>query len=698
MPPGIELALSGRQAILKYEHARPAYRQKLLNAVAELTREQRTQTTEPKAIVANRMRPAYWAIAAFALIATGLVFFLYMTSGKPGDARRAEPLPLLVANFKNETGQAVFDGVFEEALKIAMEGAPFITSYPRQDARRVLTELHHDDTLTHDAARLVAVHEGLELVLAGSVRRKDGEYELRIDALDPVSGDTRVSSAQSAATPLDALNVIASMAVTLRRALGDTSKRQTDLEEIFTSSSMEAVSEFAKAQALAADWKHQEAVVHYERAVALDANFGRAYGGWAYSSFVLGQVEQSKALWEKCLPLIGAMTERERLRTLGVYYMTISGNVDKAIESYLTLIKQYPADAAALNNLAVAYFSIGKFNEARDAGARLLEIFPDNLLFLSNFALYNMYIADMEKAAHYAQRTLTEDPKYYVAYLPLAMQALLQTNYGEATQLYTKMAALGEQGASLAASGLGDIALGRGDLPGAIETLKAAAAADTASGNHAGANTKRLWLAHAQLASGSAEQASKTLSELSATAGTSDRDEVERAELLIAMGDRSAAAAAADRLAAEVPGTSRAFGALIRAELALADGDQLAAIDQLQKSIAFQDNWLARYRLGTTYEQAGYHVEAMDELDLAWRRRGEGLAVFLDDVPSYHRLVDLLYWRARAQESIGMTEPAAQSYERFIKTRDLANKDAMVDDAAARLHALTRKPGTPVQS
>jgi tetratricopeptide (TPR) repeat protein len=308
-----------------------------------------------------------------------------------------------------------------------------------------------------------------------------------------------------------------------------------------------------------------------------------------------------------------------------------------------------------------------------------------------------MYIADLDKAVQYAQRTLTIDPNYYVAYLPLAMQALLQTDYETAAKRYAKMASLGAPGESLAATGLGDMALARGDLPRAIEVLEAGAAADEVSGNHSGANTKRLWLAQAQLASGSAKRGAATLSKLP-TAHASDREEFERAEIEIALGNREAATAAAERLAAEVPSASRAYAALVRAELALAGGDHLTAIDQLRKSIALHDNWLARFRLGVTYEQAGYHVEAMDELDLAWRRRGEGLAVFLDDVPSFHRLVELRYWRARAQEAIGMVEPATQNYRDFVESRDLSTNDPLVKDAAARLKVLVEKNRATGQS
>ena len=45
-------------------------------------------------------------------------------------ARGARPLPVLVVDFENHAGESIFDGALEQALSIAMEGAPFITAFP----------------------------------------------------------------------------------------------------------------------------------------------------------------------------------------------------------------------------------------------------------------------------------------------------------------------------------------------------------------------------------------------------------------------------------------------------------------------------------------------------------------------------------------------------------------------------------------
>jgi len=93
--------------------------------------------------------------------------------------------------------------------------------------------------------------------------------------------------------------------------------------------------------------------------------------------------------------------------------------------------------------------------------------------------------------------------------------------------------------------------------------------------------------------------------------------------------------------------------------------------------------------LGRAYLNLDAHiVEAMDELDTVWQRRGEGFAAFLDDTPTYQRLVEVPYWLGRSQEALGMKQAAMENYQDFLGRRDLAGGDPLVEDASLRVRAL----------
>ena len=122
-------------------------------------------------------------VAAVALLAAAPVVALvgilaggWLTSAKRHHSTR-EPVSVLIADFENRTGDPVFEGSLEQALGIAIEGASFITSYPRDAARRLATQLQEGAGLDESHARLVALREGIKVILAGSIDSK--RLELR---------------------------------------------------------------------------------------------------------------------------------------------------------------------------------------------------------------------------------------------------------------------------------------------------------------------------------------------------------------------------------------------------------------------------------------------------------------------------------------------------------------------------------------
>ncbi len=75
-----------------------------------------------------------WGAAGLgvAVIAGGL-YFRSKISAPPGAPHA--PVTLLIADFDNKTGDLVFDGTLEPMLGIALEGAPFISSFNRGQAK-----------------------------------------------------------------------------------------------------------------------------------------------------------------------------------------------------------------------------------------------------------------------------------------------------------------------------------------------------------------------------------------------------------------------------------------------------------------------------------------------------------------------------------------------------------------------------------
>ena len=86
--------------------------------------------------------------------------------------------------------------------------------------------------------------------------------------------------------------------------------------------------------------------------------------------------------------------------------------------------------------------------------------------------------------------------------------------------------------------------------------------------------------------------------------------------------------------------------------LAAEAGRSNDAVTAFLEARKIADLWLARMSLGMAYVQAGAYAEALSEFDVCQRRRGEAMAVYLDDVPTARYLAPLpTGWDARRKGS-----------------------------------------------
>ncbi len=636
--------------------------------------------------VLKRFTKLQLSVAAAALLT--LLGGTWWAARGPAPVVERPPMSVLVADFQNQTNDPAFQGALEDALSVAVEGASFINAYPRRDAQRVATQLKPGSTLDEPAARLVSGREGIAVVLAGTIAPRGDGYAITVRAIDPAAEKPLATRSANADNKGEVLQVVTSLAERIRRDLGDTSSENTGTgaRESLSAASLDAARAYAVARELELSYKDEEAIGNYKAAVAVDPNFGRAYAGWGNSAFRLGREEESKQAWNKALSLIDRMTDREKFRTLGVYYGTVSRNYAKAIETYEQLVKQYPADGAAHNNLALAYFNVRDFPKALAEGRRLLDIYPNRLLYQGNYALYAMYTGDFTAASAQAGEIIKSNPGYYPAYLPLAVSALANGNPNEARDMYTRMSAAGAPGASIAAMGIADIALFGGRSAEALEALGPGIDRDRERRNAAGLAAKEVAQAEAHLAAGNTARAMEAIRRALGTS-RDDAIAVPAARMFVQARRSADAGRIAEEFAGQLQPQRRAYAKLIEGEIALAAGRAVDAIEAFSAGIKLADLWLLRFALGVAYVQANQFPEALSELEACQKRRGEATAIFLDDVPTYRYLAPLPYWLGRAHEGVGARPAAERDYTAYVNSRTATARDPLLIDARRRLSA-----------
>ncbi|HEX9406396.1 MAG TPA: protein kinase, partial [Thermoanaerobaculia bacterium] len=367
----------------------------------------------------GRLAAAAAAIVGILLLGGAILGWQALRASRKRASEEAHrPVSVLIADLDNHTGEGVFDGTLEPILTLALEGAPFISSYSRGQAHKVATQIQPNAAnLDERLARLVAVREGLNVVVSGTIDRTDS-YRLTLRAIDAVTGNPIESSEVTAKTKEEVLSAVGRAAADLRKALGDTTPMSTQLAaaETFTAGSLEAAHEYALGQDLFWRGKFDDAAKHYEQATKVDPKLGRAYAGLAAVYANLGRKDDAENEYKLAMSHIDRMTDREKYRTRSGYYLLKHDNAH-AIEELTQLLRQYPVDMAGLNNLPFAYFNSRDMARAVQESQRVTTIYPRNYIARNNAALYAMYAGDFGTAIKQAQNVLTMNPAYLKAYV-----------------------------------------------------------------------------------------------------------------------------------------------------------------------------------------------------------------------------------------------------------------------------------------
>ena len=578
------------------------------------------------------------------ILVAGLLLSVY--GNFRGSDAPPELVSILIADFDNETGNDLFSGVLEESLLVGLEVVPFVDAFSRKAATAIAAGLLGADgdteSLTLEAASLVALRRGVNIVIGGRISRTSDGLTMTVTGLAPADQQELFTVTETAGTDVEILGAIATIAAKLRLQLGDTTKPGGAGEnESFSVANLEAAAEYLKAQDLQLDRKLEEAVIHYQKALEFDPDFTRAFAGLALTEQYLGRSEAATQHWKEVLSRLNTLTERGRLRTLGSYYMINQRDYEKALETYERLVEHFPADNVAQNNLAVTAFYAMDFGRALDVGREVADRFPDHSGYRANLALYAMYASRFDEASTVAEKLIEDDPSSAYAFLVLALTHAAGGDFAAAADTYQRMTELDQFGRSIASEGLADLAIYRGDMDVAIEILDDAIAKEFAQDANHTAALKLVMQADALFRTGAREKARSAVDTALQYAGGDPAILVPAAIVLAELGETDRAESIAADMLKSFSKSQRAYGNAIYAQIAFVRGESAVAIEYANTAIESADLWLVRFIRGKIYLQAGLVSEATADLQACQQRIGEGIAVFLNDRPSLRMMREL---------------------------------------------------------
>jgi serine/threonine protein kinase/tetratricopeptide (TPR) repeat protein len=643
--------------------------------------------------VPKRLTKTFVASAAAVILAALVGTWQLARSRLP--AEPPPPMLVLIADFENRTGESssgsgkgdpLFEGTLETAMGTALEGASFVNLYSRGTARQLIEKLDPGRPLDVPMARLLSAREGIKVIIGGTLERSGSGYALKVEAIDPADGKVLGTATATAPSPERMLVAINTAAAKLRGALGDTTPESARMAaaETVTTSSLDALKVYVRAQELAANRMDQEALDSFREAVELDPNFGRAYAGMGVTYFNLKDIENAQAAYDKALKLLDRMSDRERYRTLGSYYLGVALNYEKAVETYEALIKQFPADEVAHANLSLSYLYTGDVPRAIEQVREVLKLNPRSLSDRYNLAIQSVYAGDFAGALAEGARAIKDSPTYEQPYLPVALATLYQGDLDGARATYERVEGVSPFGGSLGRLGRADLMLYRGRYREALPVLQKSVALDESAGNTGLLGPQYVALAETYLALG---QKTRAAAAANKAAGLSEHESVRFPAALVLVG--AGRDAEAEKIGVAMENTFQshmaAYAQLVRAAIAVRDGRLGPAVEQFRESLKRRDTWLGRFMLGRLYIETERYTEAIGEFDACMKRYGEAGDVFFYDFPTARYLPPLYYYLARAQEALGSADAKA-NYERFLALRgDADPPDPLAADAQKRL-------------
>jgi serine/threonine protein kinase/tetratricopeptide (TPR) repeat protein len=592
-----------------------------------------------------------------------------------------DPVSVVIADLENRTSDPALGGVLEPVLKIALEGAGFITAYDRNAIRRTFG-VQPPEQFGEMAARELAVKQGLGVVLSGTLEPQGrGGYRISVRATQAVTGDVITSAQGNASSSNQVLEASTRLMTRVRNGLGDDESESSQMFAMtsLSATSLDVVRQFATALEASSNNKFEEARDSLLKAVELDPRFGIGYQSLAVVSRNLGRMQDAQTYIKEGLRYLDGMTDRERYNTRGMY-ARLTGDYQQCVKEYGELIARYAADVVGRNQLALCLSQLRRLPEAVEVLRRVVQLLPNLPLFRTNLSYYASYASDFPTAE---QEALAIQPPDRFGTRALAFALVGSGRIEEAKATYTKLSDFGKQGASMAASGLADIAMYEGRFSEATRILREGAAADSAAGYSERASAKYAALAQVHLSQQN-RRAAVAAAEQALMHSRAVPIRFLVARTFVETGSTEMAQREASMLATELEMEPQAYAKIIEGEIALKAGDARRAITLFQNANTQFDTWIGHFNLGRAYlDVGGAETRADSEFDDCLKRRGEAISLFLDEEPTYGYLPIVYYYQGLGREKIG-TAGYRESYRQYLAIRGNSPEDRLVKEVQKR--------------
>ena len=335
-----------------------------------------------------------------------------------GPIGRSAPLTdkdiLVLADLANLTGDPVFDGILREALALELEQSPLLKVIGNDQVREDLQLMGRspDEALTNQIAREICQRESEKAMIGGSIASLGKTYAIALQASNCETGETIARQRAEAQDKEHVLQALSTAAKGMREKLGESLSSIQKLERLpgtVTTKSLEAFQYYSQGMRKFLRGEYLEAVPSFQRATEVDPNFATSWRVLGLTYFAMGgERSRQTEYFTNAYRLVDRVTEGERLAIVSYYYLLVTGERDKAADSFELWARTYPRNAEALNMLRSIYTSDGKWEKALEKAQMALQLAPRVAAMYNSLVHMNILLDRFEEAKRVAAQAFSQ--------------------------------------------------------------------------------------------------------------------------------------------------------------------------------------------------------------------------------------------------------------------------------------------------
>ncbi|MEO7455254.1 MAG: protein kinase [Gemmatimonadaceae bacterium] len=438
-------------------------------------------------------RGGVFAIAAFVLLVTGFMAMRALGIGPAGSLLAAGKLndanTLVVADFVMKGGDSSLANVVTEAVRTGLSESQIFTILSPAAVSAALQRMQLSPASRVDSALAhnVAIREGAKAYVAGEVTPFGQGFAIAMRLVAADSGTVLASFQQTADGPSDLLATIDKLTRNLRGKAGESLRKihaDKPLDQV-TTTSLEALRKYVAASRAVDASRSEDAIPLLKEAIALDTNFASGYRKLAIAYRNAGMPpNMADTALANAYRHRDRLTEREKGLLVGTYFFSGPGR-DRArsIAAYEAVLRDYPTEGVAINNLALALSSRRETIRAESLYRRAVEIDPGPLTRYEN--LTDMLIHNGKLRAADSLVDITEK-RFPTSILPTLDRSMLAYIRGDLDSSETLLRSLLNKSTprdrSFTLYAISDMTTLRGRLAESYAKLVEARRADSARG------------------------------------------------------------------------------------------------------------------------------------------------------------------------------------------------------------------------